>query len=194
MLITLYFRLHNGMAIIRARFRGNLLELIPPEKFYVNRKNFDLPASLINNCVHWLDLSTGEIEVRQPPNIWKSKIGNWRINVHTQQGYRRNSTLVNPQSRTFQAITSIFDHFEDSNQITVYQPEKGALSVELRRLELSFSVNPRGWLESQQLGAEINGDRMSFILPRCSHSSVILYFPYPPSHTLCLESNHAILQ
>jgi hypothetical protein len=111
---------------------------------------------LIDNCVHWLNLSTGEIEIRRPPHIWRSKPSNWRVNVHTQKGYRRQSTLVNPQSRTFQAITSIFDQFEDPHQITVYQPERGSLSVELRRLELSFFVNHMGWLESPQLRAEIN--------------------------------------
>ncbi|KAE9368715.1 hypothetical protein N431DRAFT_547638 [Stipitochalara longipes BDJ] len=151
--------LRNGVAIVQARFRGEILELIPPQKFFLGQRNFDLPVPLISNCAHWLNLGTGEIEIRQPPNIWKSKIGNWRINIYTQHGYRRNSTLVNPKSRTFQAITTIFDQFENPDQITVYQPAKGPLSVELRRLELSFSVNLRGWLESQQLGAEINNNQ-----------------------------------
>jgi hypothetical protein len=41
----------------------------------------------------------------------------------------------------------------------VYQPEKKNLSVELKRLALSFTVNSRHYLESAQLRAEMDFDQ-----------------------------------
>jgi len=151
--------LRDGKVVVRARFRDKMLEFIPAETFY-SKTHFDIPFSLINNCVHWLDLKTGILEIRQQPTIWYSKPSNWSLNVNTRKAQRRTVTLINPQSKIFQAITNIFSNFEHPPHITVFQPESRPLSVELRRLELSFTVNRRGWLESSQLRAEINDNRM----------------------------------
>jgi hypothetical protein len=48
----------------------------------------------------WLDLTTGILEIRQEP-IWKSKPGNWLLNVRNRQAQRRQSRLVDPRSPLF---------------------------------------------------------------------------------------------
>ena len=154
--IHLGFR--NGKLIVQACIRGTVLELISPEVFG-DESNFDLPISLVENCVHWLDLQTGILEVRQRPDIWKSKPSNWRLDFNTRMAIRRTSSLVDPQSSLFQQVARIFDHFEYRGQLTVFQPTRRNLSVELRRLELSFSVNARGLLECKELRSVIDRDQ-----------------------------------
>lgn len=151
--IHLGFR--NGNLVVRARFRDGILELIPIEKFG-NPESFDLPATLITNCVHWINLKTGVIEIRQQPHIWKSKESNWYLDFNERQARRRTSTLVDPQSLLFQRVAHIFDRFEYRQYLTVYQPATKPLMVELRRLELQFVVNRRNLLESPQLRSEID--------------------------------------
>ncbi|KAL9125857.1 MAG: hypothetical protein Q9217_005002 [Psora testacea] len=146
----------NNVLIIQACFRNTILELIPREAFG-DSSNFDLPASLIENCDHWLDLRTGIMEIRrQQPDRWISRPGNWVLNFNTRRAQRRTSLLVDPHSSAFQRIASVFDRFEYRWRLTVFQPEKKPLSVEMRRLELSFFVNPRGLLECRQLRSEVD--------------------------------------
>jgi hypothetical protein len=106
-----------------------------------------------------LDLKSGILEIRHQPNIWYEKVSNWELNVKTKTALRRTVRLVDPQSSIFQDIANIFQGFEGPQHLTVFQPEFRPLSVELKRLGLSFTVNGRGWLESSQLKAEINSNR-----------------------------------
>ena len=154
--IHLGFR--NKNLIIRACVRDTVLELIPREVFG-GPSNLDLPASLVENCAHWLDLNTGIMEIRQQPNIWTFKQSNWLLDFNTRLAKRRTVTLVDPQSPLFQRVARIFDRFEYRQQLTVFQPARKPLSVELRRLELSFFVNTRNLLESLQLQSEIDPDQ-----------------------------------
>ncbi|MCJ1431212.1 hypothetical protein MMC27_000563, partial [Xylographa pallens] len=144
----------NNVLIVQACVRDTLLELIPQELFG-GASNFDLPASLVENCVHWLDIRTGVIEIRQRPDIWKIKSSNWYLDCNARMARRRNSTLVDPHSLVFKQIANIFNGFEYRGRLTVFQPKNISLSVELRRLELSFFVNTRGLLECRQLRSEV---------------------------------------
>ncbi|WEW59693.1 hypothetical protein PRK78_005173 [Emydomyces testavorans] len=164
----IHFGFRDGNMVVQARVRNTILEHIPPEIFG-DPKNFDLPGSLVMNCVHWLDLNTGIMEIRRRPDIWISKRSHWRLNLTTRQARRNQklwkgvwkwgSLLVDPHSRLFKLIARVFDHFEYRNGLTVFQPRFQPLSVELRRLELSFEVNSRGLLQCQQLRAEIDPDQ-----------------------------------
>jgi hypothetical protein len=154
--IHLGFR--NGNLIVRACIRNTTLELVPHEVFG-SPPNFDLPSPLVENCVHWLDLSTGNMEVRKKPDIWRSKESNWRVNIKARQAKRRTVSLVDPQSPLFQRVARLFDRFEYRHHLTVFQPAYRSLSVELRRLELIFVVNRKGLLESPQLRSEIDPDQ-----------------------------------
>lgn len=144
--------------IVRACVKGTVLELIPRDTFG-GARNFDLPGSLVEHCVHWLDLNTGILEIRQEPDIWISKPSNWILDFNSRTAHRRKSVLIDPHSPPFQRIARIFDRFEYPGRLTVFQPEKGNLSVELRRLELSFYVNVDGLLACRQLCAEIDPDQ-----------------------------------
>ncbi|KAK8250072.1 hypothetical protein IWZ00DRAFT_531073 [Phyllosticta capitalensis] len=149
----------DGFAVVRAYFEGDVLEYIPKTIFGDLSTGMDLPASLVENCVHWLNLNTGQIEVRQTPNIWVPKPSNWVVDVHFRYAFRRKSTLVDPHSWVFQQIAQIFHLFEHPARLTVYQPESGKLAVELRRLELNFFVNNKGLLLCKELKAEIDPDQ-----------------------------------
>ncbi|EEP77435.1 predicted protein [Uncinocarpus reesii 1704] len=157
--IHLGFR--DGQPIVQARIRKAILEFIPPDIFG-DPKNFDLPGSLVIGCVHWLDLKTGVMEIRRRPDIWKSKSSNWRLDTVAREAWRNRkpwspgSVLIDPHSRLFKLIARIFDHFEYRTGLTVFQPPRWKLSVELRRLELSFYVNTSGLLHCRELQAEVD--------------------------------------
>ena len=154
--IHLSFR-HDSL-VVRACIRGSTIELIPREVFGTP-SNADLPASLIENCFHWLDLNTGIVEIRKNPNIWISRHSNWLLNVNTRQAQRCTVSLIDPHSALCKNVARIFNRFEYGPQITVFQPARRTLTVELRRLELSFFVNKRNLLESSQLQCEIDPDQ-----------------------------------
>src|SRR4051794_16435331 len=76
---SIHMGFRNGDLIVRAcDFKmKKMYEIIPQEVFIGRSEVFDLPAPLIENCVHWLDIETGELEARQQPNIWIQKPSNW---------------------------------------------------------------------------------------------------------------------
>ncbi|KAJ0427087.1 hypothetical protein BJY00DRAFT_320561 [Aspergillus carlsbadensis] len=130
--------------IIQARLFDNTLELIPRCVFGAG-PDLDLPLPLIADCLHWLDLKTGSLEIRQKPRIWAKRL--------TQ---RRGSTLVDPFSKLAQEISRIFLHFEDPSRLTLFQPPRGKLSVEMKRRQLDFFVTNGGQLECRQLRAVVD--------------------------------------
>lgn len=154
--------------IVQACYKGAVLELIPHTVFG-SPSNFDLPASLTGsgrfegvNCVHWLNIQTGILEIRQGPEIWKRKLSNWQLDFNTRQAYRHvhrhkgGSWLVDPYSLLFKRVARIFHRFELPERLTVFQPRRGQLSVEMRRLELTFALNRHNLFECRQLGSEVD--------------------------------------
>jgi hypothetical protein len=148
----------NHQLVVRACFHQKVLELIPREVFE-STGSFDLPNSLLRDCVHWLDLSTGLLEIRPKPYIFRSTPANWTLNVRQRFAYCYTVRLVCPCSSTFRKVQRIFDHFEIPPELTICQPRTRALYVELKRLSLVFSVNHRRLLQSPQLQAEISDDQ-----------------------------------
>lgn len=144
--------------IVRACYKGAVFEFIP-QGVFGSPEEFDLPASLVDNCVHWLNLETCMLEIRQGPDIWVEKISNWRLNFPSRSAHRRSSCLVDPRSQLFKQIAHAFSAFENPSALTLYQPEKNNLTVELKRLEISFFVSARGYLYSDQLRSEIDPDQ-----------------------------------
>jgi Protein of unknown function (DUF3638)/Protein of unknown function (DUF3645) len=150
---------HRGQELVVQASKGReCLEYIPSHIFE-NEASFDLPGSLIDGCVHWLNLRSGNIEVRRKPKIWIPTPGNWILNLRESQGRRKNSHLVNPQSETFRLVSQVFQNFAPARALTVFQPEKGTLSVEIKSMDLSFYVNQKRSLLCQQLASEIDPDQ-----------------------------------
>ncbi|RSL92517.1 hypothetical protein CEP52_013761 [Fusarium oligoseptatum] len=162
-----HFGSRGGKVIIRAIFRGSLLEHVPRTVFK-GVSGYDLPSGLVDDCVHWLNLDTGKVEMRRKPRIWFPKPSNWILDVHNRQAVRgvgrrkhgapsSGTYLVEPRSEVGQKIYHIFQGFEDAERLTIYQPSgAGPLSVEMKRLEIRFFVNTKGLLQCQQLRAEVD--------------------------------------
>ncbi|KAH7009622.1 hypothetical protein EDB80DRAFT_838411 [Ilyonectria destructans] len=164
----IHFGFRDGQVVIRTVFRGSLLEYVPRAVFK-SAAGLDLPTGLVDDCVYWLDLQTGQLEMRRKPDIWKRKPSNWILDIRERVAMRnqgRNprsgkqslgTNLVEPRSQIGQQIVNIFRDFEDVDKLTIFQPVgKSSLSVEMKRLEIRFSVNSKGLLECEQLGAEID--------------------------------------
>jgi Protein of unknown function (DUF3638) len=151
----IHFGLRGKSVVIRAFTRDGLLEYVPRQVFMVN-DSFDLPSGLIENCVHWLNLHSKRLEIRRKPAIWKTRRNDWILDVLNRRAQRNRVFLVDPHSDLCKRVAGIFRHFENPQRLTVFQPVRGRLSVELRHLELSFVVNESGLLECRELHAEVD--------------------------------------
>ncbi|RAO65870.1 uncharacterized protein BHQ10_001882 [Talaromyces amestolkiae] len=141
--------------VVQARKGRDTKEFVPSHVFGSGFK-LDLPRSLIDDIVHWVDLRSGILEARRRPKIWRNTMGNWNIDLRTYRARRHKSTLVNPQSRIFGLISQIFRDFVPAPMLTVYQPLKGTLVVEIKSMDLMFRVNRQKLLHCEQLGSEID--------------------------------------
>nr|RBQ90595.1 hypothetical protein FVER53263_09945 [Fusarium verticillioides] len=148
--------IRDSKITIKALFRGSILHFIP-RSMLKGPIGWDLPADLVDDCVHWLDLTTGNLEMRRKPRIWRRKKSNWILDIRKRRATRNTgASLVEPNSEIGRKFSSIFRDFEDSKRLTIYQPANGDLSVELKRLEIRFQVNHRGLLFCPQLKAEVD--------------------------------------
>jgi hypothetical protein len=151
---------HRGQDIVvQALKRGEHLELVPA-RIFENGFSFDLPRSLVHDCVHWVDLRSSILEVRRKPKIWQRTPKNWVIDLHTSQARRQNSYLVNPRSRTFGLVAQVFRDFIPAPMLTVYQPLGRNLSVEIKSMDLIFEMDSRRrLLQCKQLASEVDPDQ-----------------------------------
>ncbi|KAF5598639.1 hypothetical protein FPCIR_2936 [Fusarium pseudocircinatum] len=148
--------IRDGKITIKALFRGSILQFVP-RPMLKGPMGWDLPADLVDDCVHWLDLTTGNLEMRRKPRIWRRKPSNWILDIRKRRATRNTgASLVEPNSEIGRKVGSIFRDFEDSKRLTIYQPANKELSVELKRLEIRFHVNQRGLLFCPQLKAEVD--------------------------------------
>ncbi|RDW74456.1 uncharacterized protein DSM5745_07118 [Aspergillus mulundensis] len=151
-------RIHLGhrrtQLIIRAEAYNTTLELVPRSIFGCGPE-FDLPYYLIFDCIHWMDLRTAVLELRQKPRIWKKRDGNWILDIRARKAERREATLVDPYSPLAKQISKVFLHFEQLSRLTIFQTPS-TLNVELKRMNLDFFVTKWGSLRCRQLGAVID--------------------------------------
>lgn len=152
-----HFGLRKGKPVIQARLGPSLIEFVSRDVFGTG-SSADLPTELLEDCVHWLNFKTGELECRRRPNTWKrNRPGNWILDLRVKRAYRRNAVLIDPQSDVARRIAGVFQHFEDAKRLTIFQPSQGRLTVELKHL--TFRVNQRRLLESSELRCEIDPDQ-----------------------------------
>lgn len=153
-----HFGIRDGKVIIRAKTKeGTVMELIPRNKFR-QVKGYDIPASLIDDCFHWMivsDKANARLEIRHA-NPWRRHDHAWVIDLNTRIAKRREHRLIDPQSKLFKNIEEQFKYFERPENLLVYQPGKGNIIVKLERLGLTFQVNQRGLLGSRELRSEID--------------------------------------
>ncbi|KAL8968636.1 MAG: hypothetical protein Q9183_002371, partial [Haloplaca sp. 2 TL-2023] len=162
----IHFGFRNGVRFMRVRPRSStptILEYLPASIFVGDRVGApDLPSPLIDGRIHWYDIRARKVEIRPLETRWRSRLGDWKIDLVTRQAWRRNkSLLVDPRSEDFGRIVKLIEPFESRAGMVVYQPidPKGSLTVDLPLLELTFRVGSDGLLTSQQLQAYVDLDQ-----------------------------------
>ncbi len=152
-------QIHVGLrgrnVVIQALTPDGLLEYVP-RRVFVNKNSFDLPLDLIENCVHWLHIGLKRLDIRRKAAMWRTKPNDWILDIENRRMQRKKVILVDPHSDLCKRVAEIFLHFEDAQRLTIYQPMRGSLCVELRHLELSFFVNRNSLLECRELHAEVD--------------------------------------
>ncbi|ROT41910.1 hypothetical protein SODALDRAFT_347045 [Sodiomyces alkalinus F11] len=176
----IHFGFRDNQVVVRAVYKGSILELVPRTNFGNGLKgpqrDLDLPSGLVDDCVHWLNLQTGKLEMRRKPRVWAQRPGNWVLDVRKRLAVRNQSSrtrgfrgmgpailkteklgsyLVEPRSGVGKQIADIFRDFEDTDKLTIYQTPQGRLSVEMKRLEIRFHVNNQKRLQCSELKSEI---------------------------------------
>ncbi|KIN98294.1 hypothetical protein M404DRAFT_855146 [Pisolithus tinctorius Marx 270] len=159
-----YFRMGSNGLIIQAQKEADpdVFELIPLQKLAS-----DLPTALVENHVHWINLTTHTMEVRPIENLWGSSPDNWTL--HFSPGchsmIKGDTTLFDVRSETWRMLSERLQRLENPRNIIITL-ENSRVSVNLPRYGLSFFVNddweleccnPRGMVydESQSAGTLI---------------------------------------
>ncbi|KAH9033523.1 hypothetical protein EDB85DRAFT_2144913 [Lactarius pseudohatsudake] len=102
-----------------------LLQFVPRTVF-VN----DFPKAFVDDCVHWLDLRTGEVEFRPVGSPWISDPSNWRLSSSVLTGDLRF------QFRKISGDSAAPDH---------------AIEASLNRLHLAFFISEDSELECRSM-------------------------------------------
>ena len=174
--IQVYFSMQGDNLMIRAQCNqtGNILQLVPSSKLWE-----DLPPSLIDGRVHWLNLSEKVIEIRSLEQPWEQSSEHWRIDCSSGRCrmYKGHETLVDVRSEIQAMVSKCFENFNNveihtswiapldlpsvqsqtSNILITASPIIDSaqsvsvlkLSVALPHYGLSFFVNGREELESR---------------------------------------------
>ncbi|KAI9776497.1 MAG: hypothetical protein M1839_009531 [Geoglossum umbratile] len=152
-----YFGMRDTELIIRTKANSEILELIPN---YILTE--DLPTLFIDEYVHWLNVKTGELELRPLPDTWKSSTKNWRLYISDSSRWHmrlHQKQLVDIRSATSNSISNVLKPLENQEYVHVTTADDGTLEAELPRYKLHFSVNKDGLLESRELAASVDTDQ-----------------------------------
>ena len=153
--LKVLFSWNNGTLILQVRKPGDLrrLQLIPRSEL-----RDDFPSDLIDRYVHWLDLSTGELEFRPVGSLWTPEPSNWRLYMQ-RPGIRSHAVLQKPNqgislidihSRTFGVVSNAVSSLESpKNIVATYTAQM--LEVFLPRFHLSFFLNTNSELECRSM-------------------------------------------
>ncbi len=156
--LKILFSWNNGDLILQARIPGNpqVLQLIPRSIFLG-----DFPGHFVDKYVHWLDLSTSELEFRPSGSSWTTDPSNWRLYIEKPGIYPHGilrkpcqdispKQLIDIRSCTFVVVSRLLSPLESpSNIIATYTAQ--TLEVCLPRLRLSFFVNTKWELECRSI-------------------------------------------
>ncbi|KAH9030640.1 hypothetical protein EDB85DRAFT_2275651 [Lactarius pseudohatsudake] len=132
------------------------LQLVPRTVFVD-----DFPKAFVDDCVHWLDLDTGEVEFRPVKSPWTPDSSNWRLTIHmddTRSVFRRDSAapvdLIDIRSATFQMISRVLSALESPEYIVVTRTDQ-TIEASLGRLHLVFFVNQDSELECRSIPGHV---------------------------------------
>ena len=149
----------NGQVTVRVCSGPRLYQVLD-RKIFRGRSGADLPHSLIEDCIHFMDLRAMTIQCRKKSAPWNSGSNCWQINFRTRRATKGKvgsvTHLVDVYSFYFGFVASILRNFEDRQHLIVQQPANFSCLVELPRLELTWFINTKCLLACKQLGAEID--------------------------------------
>ncbi|KAL4078051.1 hypothetical protein J3A83DRAFT_4476741 [Scleroderma citrinum] len=146
-----YFRMAGDELIIRAKEQhcDDMLQLVPPSKL-----ESDLPAVLVENHVHWLNLTTRSIEIRPLAEVWHSLPDNWHVQFapryHSMK--RGHMVLLDIRSPSWKMISTRLEPLEVPQNLIITLTlgiDTPEVNVELPRYGLAFFINNHGELESR---------------------------------------------
>ncbi|KAI6009773.1 hypothetical protein BKA83DRAFT_4632007 [Pisolithus microcarpus] len=134
-----YFRMGTDGLVVRAKkIDSDVFELVPSKKL-----SSDLPASLVENHVYWLNLTTQVLEARPIENMWKSSPDNWRL--HFSPGRhsmtKGDARLFDVRSQTWRMLSERLQPLENSRNLVILLENSTAVSASLPRYGLSFFIN-----------------------------------------------------
>ena len=142
------------------------MQLIPRE-----RLENDFPAALLQESIHWLNLTTSVMEVRPLNKPWESSSENWSVNCTPgrycmQKGHK---SLVDVRSESWTMVSSILQPLDSPQNLLVTaspidpnQPSSSLqLSVVLPRYGLSFYVDEDGDLQSHNIRGMVYDENQS---------------------------------
>jgi hypothetical protein len=147
--------------VLQARKLGdtNRIQLIPGHILAD-----DFPASFIENYVHWLDLSRGELEFRPSESPWTPEMSNWRLLIRKpgiqpravlqrcSQGIPESSVkLIDIRSKTFGVLSRLLAPLESPKHIIATYTAAKTVEVSLPRFRISFFVNTNWELECRSM-------------------------------------------
>ncbi|KAH9033550.1 hypothetical protein EDB85DRAFT_1890221 [Lactarius pseudohatsudake] len=153
----IFFSLRDEDLTLQARRPedARLLQFVPRAVFVD-----DFPKAFVDDCVHWLDLGTGEVEFRPVESPWTPDPSNWRLVVHTDGApslFRKTPrdgaapvNLIDIRSATFQMISRLLSALESPEHIII-TCTNDVLEASLSRLHLVFFVNQTSEFECRSM-------------------------------------------
>ena len=156
--IQILFLWKDSELILKARKPGDsrILQLIPQSIF-----EGDFPAQFVSDYIHWLDLSTGEVEFRPAQLRWIPRPSNWRLHVQSPGKKSRTvlekpsqgnspTQLIDIRSGTFDVVSGLLSPLELPKDIIATHTSR-MLEISLPRFRLSFFANKIGELECRNI-------------------------------------------
>ncbi|KIO00351.1 hypothetical protein M404DRAFT_153077 [Pisolithus tinctorius Marx 270] len=141
-----YFRMGTNGLIIRAKTEtdSDVFELIPSQKL-----GSDFPAALVEDHVHWLNLTTRTMETRPIEDLWKSSPDNWKLQFSPRHHSmtRGDVRLFDVRSQTWKMLSQRLQPLENPQNLIITLENPNMVSVDLPRYGLSFFVNDNQELE-----------------------------------------------
>ena len=152
----IFFSLRDGDLTLQARKPGDsqVLQFVPREVSVG-----DFPKAFVDDCVHWFNIGTGEVEFRPAESPWTPDPSNWRLTFRTRSVFRKISgdsagatpvNLIDIRSDTFQMISNVLSPLESPEHIIATCTNK-AVEASLSRLHLVFFVNQESELECRSM-------------------------------------------
>ena len=155
---------------------SQLLQLVPRSTLVD-----DFPQHFVNDYIHWLDLSTGELEFRPIGSPWTPSPSNWflhlqRLSIPKKRkclALSRCATLmkacqgippiqvIDIRSSTFDIVARLVSPIEDPQYLVITLTTQ-TLEVSLPRFRLSFLVNTNWELECRSMPGYVVDKAQSF--------------------------------